>query len=432
MGPLTATRPAPDRVEYADVAVVGAGPGGSTVAAHLASAGRAVALVEKEAFPREKVCGDGLTPRAVKQLHALGLSDEAEGRVEGWRRTRGLRIHGGGATHELPWPRLEDWPEHGLTCNRLDFDATLARQAAKKGAALWERTEVVGPLWREDAADDGAGRVVGVRWRDAEGREGEIRAPVVVASDGASSRFAVGLGLHRHADRPMGVAVRTYFRSPMHDDAWLSSFLDLKEGDDLLPGYGWLFPMADGTINLGCGLLNTSHAQGINYRQLMDRWAGAMPPEWRLNLETRTGSIRSGALPMGFSRTPHHHQGVLLVGDAGGMVNPFNGEGIAYAMEAGQLAAEVADRALTLRSTAVLDHYPAELRRRWGGYYTLGRWFVRLIGNPEFMRICTTYGMPHRSLMVFVLKLLANLTDQRRGDATDRVINSLSRLAPAA
>ncbi len=135
---------------------------------------------------------------------------------------------------------------------------------------------------------------------------------------------------------------------------------------------------------------------------------------------------------MGFSRTPHHHRGVLLVGDAGGMVNPFNGEGIAYAMEAGQLAAEVVDRALTLRSTAVLDHYPSELRRRWGGYYTLGRWFVRLIGNPEFMRICTTYGMPHRTLMVFVLKLLANLTDQRRGDAMDLVINSLSRLAPAA
>ncbi|MFN2557162.1 MAG: geranylgeranyl reductase family protein [Nitriliruptorales bacterium] len=425
------TRPASDRVEYADVAIVGAGPGGSTVAAHLASAGRAVALVEKEAFPREKVCGDGLTPRAVKQLHALGLADEAEGRVEGWRRNRGLRIQGGGATHELPWPLLDDWPAHGLTCNRLDFDATLARHAVKAGATLWERTEVVGPLWREPTAD-GDGRVVGVRWRDAEGREGEIRAPVVIASDGASSRFAIALGLHRDAARPIGVAVRTYFRSPMHEDTWLSSFLDLQEGDDLLPGYGWVFPMADGTINLGCGLLNTSHAQGVNYRRLMDRWAGAMPPEWQLSAETRTGRLRSGALPMGFSRTPHHLRGVLLVGDSGGMVNPYNGEGIAYAMEAGQLAAEVVDTALARRSTAVLDHYPAELRRRWGGYYTLGRWFVHLIGHPEVMRICTTYGMPRRSLMVFVLKLLANLTDQRGGDATDRVINSLSRMAPSS
>ncbi len=425
-------RPAPDRVEYADVVIVGAGPAGSTAAAHLAGAGRAVAVVEKEAFPREKVCGDGLTPRAVKQLHELGLEEEAEGRVEGWRRTHGLRIHGGGATHELPWPPLEDWPAHGLTCNRLDFDAALARHAAKAGAMLWERTEVVGPLWREKAPSEGDGRVVGVRWRDAEGREGEIRAPVIIASDGASSRFAIGLGLHRDSDRPIGVAVRTYFRSPMHEDTWLSSFLDLKEGDDLLPGYGWAFPMADGTINLGCGLLNTSQAQGINYRGLMDRWAGAMPPEWRLSGETRVGSLRSGALPMGFSRTPHHRGGVLLVGDSGGMVNPFNGEGIAYAMEAGQLAAEVIDRALTRRSTAILDHYAAEVRRRWGGYYTLGRWFVQLIGHPEVMRICTTYGMPHRSLMVFVLKLLANLTDQRGGDATDRVINSLSRLVPAS
>jgi flavin-dependent dehydrogenase len=141
------------------------------------------------------------------------------------------------------------------------------------------------------------------------------------------------------------------------------------------------------------------------------------------------------ALPMGFNRVPHYTRGVLLVGDSGGMVNPFNGEGIAYAMESGALAAEVAVQALAepdaVRRERVLGWYPAELRSRYGGYYRLGGWFVKLIGRPEIMRLATRHGMPHPTLMRFVLKLLANLTDQRDGDAMDRVINAMTRVVPA-
>jgi flavin-dependent dehydrogenase len=147
------------------------------------------------------------------------------------------------------------------------------------------------------------------------------------------------------------------------------------------------------------------------------------------------GRILGAALPMGFNRVPHYSRGVMLVGDSGGMVNPFNGEGIAYAMESGELAAEIAVQALArpagpARERALL-HYPAELRARYGGYYRLGHWFVKLIGNPQVMRICTRHGLPHPTLMRFVLKLLANLTDPRDGDAADRVINALVKLAPA-
>lgn len=418
------------RVERAEVVVVGGGPAGATAAAYLAEAGRDVVILEKESFPREKPCGDGLTPRAVRELRLLGLTEEAEGRVEGWRRSRGLRVHGGGVVMALPWPELNDWPGHSLTCTRELFDETLVRVAEKRGAHLREGAEVTGPVYAEG---DG-GRVSGVAWRDETGRESEIHAPVVLAADGASSRFATSLGLRRRDDRPLGVAVRTYYRSPLGaDDEWLSSFLDLKEGEDLLPGYGWVFPLADGTVNVGLGVLNSSpHFQQVNYRRLMERWAAALPPEWGVDATDRAGSVRSAALPMGFSRVPHHHQGVLLVGDAGGMVNPMNGEGISYAMEAAKLAAEVADRALDLRSTSVLDAYGEELRRRWGGYYTLGRWFVRLMGHPEVMRVCTTYGMPRENLMVFVMKLMAHLTDERPSDAMDAIINGLQRVAPAA
>jgi flavin-dependent dehydrogenase len=139
---------------------------------------------------------------------------------------------------------------------------------------------------------------------------------------------------------------------------------------------------------------------------------------------------------MGFNRVPHYTRGVLLVGDSGGMVNPMNGEGIAYAMESGELAAEIAVQALARAEGPDRERafaaYPAELKARYGGYYRLGTWFVKLIGNPQVMRVATKHGMPHPTLMRFALKLLANLSDPRGGDAMDRVINAMARIAPAA
>jgi len=139
---------------------------------------------------------------------------------------------------------------------------------------------------------------------------------------------------------------------------------------------------------------------------------------------------------MGFSRTPHYSRGVLLVGDAGGVVNPFNGEGIAYAMESGLLAAEVAAQALARPAgparEKALQVYVEAMRASYGGYYTLGRWFVHLIGHPQVMKAATQHGLPRPLLMKFTLKLLANLTDPRGGDALDRVVNGLVKLAPSA
>jgi menaquinone-9 beta-reductase len=423
-GPDAARRPPADE---ADVIVVGAGPAGATTAFYLAQSGLDVLLLEKSRFPREKVCGDGLTPRAVKALVGMGIS---VGEQDGWVRNQGLRVIGAGKRLELPWPELTSYPGYGLVRTRHDMDETLARRAQKVGARLLEGVTVTGP-----ALDERTGRITGVIARPADA-EGERRyaARVVVAADGNSSRLSVAMGLRKRDDRPLGVAVRTYYQTPRHDDDYLESWLDLWDGDRLLPGYGWIFGMGDGTSNVGLGLLNTSAAFGnTDYHALLRQWLKGMPAEWGFTEENRTQPIRGAALPMGFNRTPHYFKGLLLAGDAGGMVNPFNGEGIAYAMESGEILARTITQALARarrpETERVLAGYPDALSQAYGGYYTVGRAFVKLIGQPGLMRFATRHAMSRPALMRFALKLLANLTDPR-GDATDRLVNGLSRLAP--
>ncbi|MFF5108411.1 geranylgeranyl reductase family protein [Streptosporangium sp. NPDC000509] len=410
----------------ADVIVVGAGPAGSTTAFHLAQAGLDVLLLEKTTFPREKVCGDGLTPRAVKRLIAMGIDIDAPG----WVRNKGLRVVGGGMRFELDWPELSSFPDFGLVRTRQDFDEILAANAVKAGARLLQGVNVTAPI-----LDERSGHVAGVVAK-RDGEEVVYRSRLVVAADGNSTRVSLAMGLHKREDRPMGVAVRTYFESPRHDDDYLETWLELWDGDTLLPGYGWIFGVGDGTSNVGLGLLNTSESfKGMDYRDLLKRWVKGMPPEWGYVEENMTTPIRGAALPMAFNRQPHYTRGLVLVGDAGGMINPFNGEGIAYAMESGHIAAETIVQALGRVTPAqrerVLRAYPQRLKDAYGGYFTLGRGFVELIGHRGVMNFATRHALPHPHLMRFALKLLANLTD-RRGDASDRIINALSKVAPPA
>ncbi len=419
--------------DEADVIVVGAGPGGSAAAYHMARHGLRVLLLEKTEFPREKVCGDGLTPRATRQLIRMGVDTSEKA---GWLHNRGLRVIGGGVRLELDWPELASFPSYGLVRTRLDFDDMLARRAVEAGALLRTGVTVTGPVL------DGDGRAIGVEAKAGPGKEPvQYRAPLVIAADGVSGKFPLAMGLAKRDDRPIGVAVRRYYESPVRaDDDYLESWLELRSAQDrdrLLPGYGWIFGLGDGRVNVGLGILNSSSAFGkTNYRAMLTDWLNTTPEEWGLRGEDNAaGPILGAALPMGFNRVPHYTRGVMLVGDSGGMVNPMNGEGIAYAMESGELAAEVAVQALARPAGAdrerALQAYPAALKDRFGGYYRLGGVFVKLIGNPQIMRIATKHGMPHPTLMRFVLKLLANLTDPRDGDAMDRIINGLTKVAPA-
>lgn len=398
----------------ADVIVVGAGPAGSTVGCYLARAGLTVLILEKGRFPREKVCGDGLTPRAVRELVSLGIDLDGPG----WFRNRGLRLIGDGRRVEVPWPQTAAFPDFGLTRTRYDFDQILAEHARKAGARLMEGSKVTGPV-----LDERTGRVVGVRAEPE-----SYRARLVVAADGASSRMAVALGMRARTDRRIGVAARRYYRSPRHDDDLLEMWLTVGPG-----GYGWVFGAGDGTSNVGVAMLGSPRA---NYQRLLHRWLAPMPPEWGFTEENATSPIRGAALPMGFSRQPHYRAGLLLAGDSGGMINPANGEGIAYAMQAGRIAADIIAQALvrpTLpQQERTLQRYPEALKTANGGAFTLGRLFVNAIENPSLMRLATRQGMAHPTLMRFAVKVLGNLTDPRGRGAEDRFANALARIAPTS
>src|SRR5437763_7813168 len=417
----------------AEVIVVGAGPAGSTAATYLARAGVDVLLLEKTEFPREKVCGDGLTPRGVKQLIDLGIDTSEDA---GWVHSRGLRILTGDLTLELDWPDLTSYPPYGVARTRQDFDDLLAKTAVKAGARLYERTTVTG------AITSPGGRVVGVEAKvGPEKTPVSYRAPLVLACDGVSARLALSVGIDKNEKRPMGVAVRRYYQSPRHDDEFIEGHLELWDRKDprnpkLLPGYGWAFPLGDGTVNVGLGMLSTSKSfRNTDYRALMRQWLDSTPAEWGFREDNAVGKIGGAGLPMGFNRTPHYRDGLLLLGDAGGMVSPFNGEGISAAMESAQVAAECVVQALARPQgpsrERALAGYPLALSELMGGYYRLGNLVAELIGKPMIMHACTKYGLRINKILPLVYKGLSGCYDARGGDGVDRLIAALARATPS-
>jgi geranylgeranyl reductase family protein len=408
-----------------DVLVVGAGPGGSAAAYHLARHGIDVTVIDKATFPREKVCGDGLTPRGVASLIRMGI-DPAE---PGFERVRGLRIHSKRTTIELPFPDLASWPGYGLVRTRLDLDQMLVERAQKAGARLREATEAIEPAMAEGWV---SGAMVKAS-EDPEAEPTEVRARFTIAADGAASRFASSAGVRRDGTRPLGIAARRYHTTDHHPGPWFEAWLDLWEGDMLLPGYGWLFPLPDGTVNLGAGLLNTfKNFKDVSAQRLFHAFGRMLPSEWGISEASAQGRILSGPLPMSFNRTPTMLPGMLLVGDAAGAVNPFNGEGIAYAMETGEIAAELIHDALVSGHPARASTYPTVLRDRYARYFSLGRGFAKAIGHPKVMAAATRYMLPNERIMSFSTRMLINLSDGRDGDFQDKLFYISRKLAKSS
>jgi geranylgeranyl reductase family protein len=411
-----------------DVLVIGGGPSGAAAAFWLADAGHDVVLVEKKRFPREKTCGDGLTPRSVKQLEDMGLGDD----LAQHHRFVGLRSMAFGHTLELEWPATPDFPTYGYVVTRHDLDALVAGRAEKAGATLLQETEAVAPI-----VEGGFVRGAVVKSKAGGGATREVRARYLVVADGSLSRFGRSIGTARDKAYPQGMAIRGYFTSPRHDEPWIESHLDVRDAaGNVLPGYGWIFPVGDGRVNVGVGLLSTFNQwKSVNTTKLMDAFVDWAPKSWDIRPETSCGPPTGGRLPMGLSVKPHSGPTYLVVGDAGGAINPFNGEGIAYAYETGRFAAEALDVALRTGDGTALRLYDQRVHDEYDLYYRVARAFVHIIGNPQAMRLLVGTGMRSRTLMEWVLRIMANLLrPDERGPAelAYKAVAQIARLAPAA
>jgi flavin-dependent dehydrogenase len=263
----------------------------------------------------------------------------------------------------------------------------------------------------------------------------QVRARYVVVADGANSRFGRALGTSRRRSWPQGMAIRGYYESPRHDDPWIESALDLRDRNgSSLPGYGWIFPVGDGEINVGIGLLSTFRDfKSVNTTHILDEFAATAPAYWGISPETATRPPTGGRLPMGGSIEPKVGPTWIVVGDAAGSINPFNGEGIDYAYETGRLAAGLLDEALATGDGMTLQRYPGLLDAEYGLYFKVARLFARVIGQPALMRELTRAGMQSRTLMEWVLRIMANLLrDDEVGPAemAYRAAATIARVIP--
>jgi geranylgeranyl reductase family protein len=394
-----------------DVLVVGAGPAGSAAATWAARAGSDVLLADAAVFPRDKTCGDGLTPRAMGELDRLGLGDWVRSRG----RNRGLRAAGFGQELLLPWPG-GSLPDHGGAVPRTELDARIRDVALDAGAGALEGARAV------DVERDGD-RVAAVVFRRPDGSTTTVRCRRLVVADGVRSPLGKVLGREWHRDTAYGVAARGYIDSGRSDDEWISSHLELRGADgELLSGYGWVFPLGDGSVNVGVGTLATERRPAdVRLRSLLELYTDQRREEWRFD-----GAVRAPAsalLPMGGAVSGVAGRNWALIGDAAGCVNPLNGEGIDYGLETGRSVVE-------LFGDDDWSHaWPAALRRHYGEAFSIARRLAGLLTVPRLLPAAGPVGMRSHALMTVALRVMGNLVTEADRDVVARAWRLAGRLS---
>jgi geranylgeranyl reductase family protein len=392
-----------------DVLVIGAGPAGSSAAAWSARAGLDVVLADAETFPRDKPCGDGLTPRAIAELDALGLSPWLKGRTINW----GLRAAGFGQELYLPWPG-GSLPSHGSAAPRTLLDTQIREVALDAGATPVEGHRAVDVTFEN-------GQVRSVTFKVDDGSTHEIRCRRLIVADGAKSQLGRKLGREWHRGTAYGVAARGYITSERSDDPWISSHLELRgTKNEILSGYGWIFPLGDGSVNVGVGTLATEKRPAdINLRQLISHYTDQQRETWKLSGEIR--DPWSALLPMGGAVSGVAGPNWVLVGDAAGCVNPLNGEGIDYGLETGHLAAQLFSNTIANSRMDYTTQWAPILQARYGTAFSIARRLAGFLTVPKLLPTLGPVGMRSRGLMTVALRVMGNLVTDEDTDTTARL-----------
>lgn len=392
----------------ADVVVIGAGPAGSAAAAWAARSGRDVLVIDSAQFPRDKACGDGLTPRAIAEMRRLGLGSWLDGKIA----HRGLRMSGFGADVEVAWPG-PSFPPTSSAVPRTELDERIRLVAVDDGAKMKLGAKAV------DVQRDSSGRVSAVVLDSGE----VIRCEHLIVADGARSTLGRVLGREWHKETVYGVAIRGYIATPRSSEPWITSHLELRSPEgQLLPGYGWIFPLGNGEVNIGVGALATSKRPADTaLRPLMDYYADLHRDSWGFEGNPRAGL--SALLPMGGAVSGVAGPNWMLIGDAAACVNPLNGEGIDYGLETGRLAVEL------LGSGDYSDAWPAVLHEHYARGFSIARRLALLLTFPRFLPATGPLAMRSSTLMTVAVRVMGNFVTDEDEDAVARVWRTAGRLS---
>ncbi|TGE25395.1 geranylgeranyl reductase family protein [Hymenobacter aquaticus] len=399
-------------MRHVDICILGAGPGGATAALHLAAAGHKVLLIDKAVFPRDKICGDGLSGKVISELRRLGpevlsrLSASAA-QVPSW----GIDFFApNGRRLSVPFkPRYNpatDAPA-GHVIKRLDFDDFLVREVRQRPEI--ELLEGVDVAQHERTADG--------RWllRTAEG-EALVSARILLVANGAQSVFARHVAGHALEPAHHCAGVRAYYDGVQGLSA--DNFIELHFIKDFLPGYLWVFPLPNGQANVGVGMLTQAiSAQKVNLREKLAEMLDTHPAlRERFRAARRLGPVRGFGLPLGSKRRPISGNGYLLLGDAASLIDPFTGEGISHAMVSGRHAADWAGRALAAQDTsaAFLRQYDAAVYRRLGQELRLSHWLQRLLQFPALFNFVANRAANNATLAETLSSMFLDLNLRER------------------
>uniref|UniRef100_UPI00245795CC geranylgeranyl reductase family protein n=1 Tax=Nocardia brasiliensis TaxID=37326 RepID=UPI00245795CC len=375
-----------------------------------ARAGREVVLLDSAVFPRDKTCGDGLTPRATAELEHLGLGEWVRAHTV----NHGLRMTGFGREALLSWP-AGSFPTYGSAVPRTELDDKLRETAMKSGARMIDGTKVI------DVTRDGD-RVTGVTVRTATGTH-TIGCRLLIVADGVRSPVGRLLGRTWHRQYAYGTAARAYIKSGRSDDQWITSHLELRDAAGaLVPGYGWVFPLGNGEVNIGVGSLATEQRPShIALKPLLEHYTKQRFEEWQFEGSLR--AVASALLPMGGAVSHVAGRNWVLVGDAAGCVNPLNGEGIDYGLEGGHMLAGLLDE------PDLTTIWPELLRARYGRTFSVARRIAGLATHPKMVPIGGPPVMRSKYLQRTAVRVMGNLVTDEDVDLTARAWRAAGRMS---
>jgi geranylgeranyl reductase family protein len=357
-----------------DAVISGAGPAGCSAALSLARKGCRVLLLEKERFPREKVCGDGITTVSTALLEEMGVMEPVRLRVGELTVFKGVTICSpSGSVIRGMFSKAGCSESAACVIPRKILDDCIVSAAKEHSSITFlENTTVNDLIMHGD-------RATGVRTS-----KGEYGGRSVIAADGVYSSIATRLKLKNNRKNHMGFAIRAYFSQV----EGLTDSIELHYEKSMLPGYGWVFPTGKTSANIGVGVI-TRFKDQRGLKRLFDRFVSenAFTSAKLKHSVMEPGTLRAWPLPMGSFPGKRSRGNVLLAGDAGSFVDPLTGEGIYYALKSGQFAAEAAAKALIEGDEMQAETFYEKLWRREFRFheFSVGYAFQALLNNEHLL-----------------------------------------------